>query len=337
MGAVTMSRIKWYKMDADAWYAGTRCLSPEERGIYMDIITRIIASAGRAYDDNREMARWCGVDLRVWMRVKKRLIELGKIFVEDGLIRNSRADREVHDALGRLEVGAQLNAIKGRKSGQVRKKNNDLGEPSEPRNIQLTTKNIKDSYPPIIPPFQESDTEMALQPVEVIPPDGGPLAPDEASLFQPSMLDDELPPASKPKQPQVADEEFERWWSVCEPGRKASKEKCRQKFNAAVKKKGCAVDTIITSWLNYLEYCRETNTFTKLPLTWLNDEGWNYELSVEAHQKYNGHKVNGSSALVTKWVRDGTLAADAAFLDAFEAERRSGIRCSTTDRIRGGS
>ena len=105
------------------------CLTLEERGAYNTILDLIYSHANNLLDDDRFIAGWLRCDLRVWRRIKLRLIELGKIELRDGLIMNFRATSEIDEALGRAASVQELNRIKGIKSGIARRKNNGLDEP----------------------------------------------------------------------------------------------------------------------------------------------------------------------------------------------------------------
>ena len=129
-----MSAIKWYKRDPDAALGGMMVLSLEERGAYCTILDLIYSHDGNLVDDDKFICGWLRCDLRVWKRLKTRLVDLGKIEVSDGLITNFRATSEIDEALGRVASVSELNRIKGIKSGIARKKNKDLGEPTvEPK------------------------------------------------------------------------------------------------------------------------------------------------------------------------------------------------------------
>jgi uncharacterized protein YdaU (DUF1376 family) len=69
-------------------------LTLEERA-YITVCALIYSTANRLADDDRYLAGACCVDLRVWRRIKRRLIDVGKIAIEDGFIRNKRCTSEI--------------------------------------------------------------------------------------------------------------------------------------------------------------------------------------------------------------------------------------------------
>ena len=85
----------FYKRNADQALAGMMGLSLEEKGAYNTIIDLIYSTTNRLRDDERYMCGWLQCDVRVWKRIRARLIELEKISIEDGFIRNRRASNEI--------------------------------------------------------------------------------------------------------------------------------------------------------------------------------------------------------------------------------------------------
>jgi len=126
-----MGQIKWYKRNPDAALSGMMELTLEERGAYNTVLDLIYARDGNLPDDDRFIAGWLRVDIRVWKRIKITLIERKKLFIEDGIMRNERADVEVLMALSRVlsarEAGLTSARSKASKSGGKTKKNSDLG------------------------------------------------------------------------------------------------------------------------------------------------------------------------------------------------------------------
>ena len=128
-----MSSIKWYKRFPSEALQGMMILSLEERGAYNTILDLIYAHDGNLVDDDKFICGWLRCDLRVWKRLKARLVELGKIELRNGLISNLRATSVIDEALSTLASVSELNRIKGIKSGIARKNNKDLGEPEANR------------------------------------------------------------------------------------------------------------------------------------------------------------------------------------------------------------
>ena len=127
-----MGKLFWYKRDPDAALGGMMGLTLEERGAYNTVLDLIYSRADQLPDDDRFLAGWCNCDLRVWRRLKARLLELGKITIEGGMIRNSRATSGVHEALSRVEVKAEAARARWAKSKPETSENNNLADAQAP-------------------------------------------------------------------------------------------------------------------------------------------------------------------------------------------------------------
>ena len=125
-----MGKIRWYKRDPDAALNGMFELTLEERGAYNTVLDLIYSRDGSCPDDGRYIAGCLRVDLRVWRRLRKRLVGLGKLYEKDGNLRNSRADREVDEGLLRVlsarEAGRASGVSRHRKSDAVLNNNSGL-------------------------------------------------------------------------------------------------------------------------------------------------------------------------------------------------------------------
>ena len=104
-----MGSLKWYKRDPNAALTGMMELTPAERGLYNTILDLIYAHDGEMIDDETKILPWMNCDLRIWRRVRARLLSLGKLYVRDGCLRNERADDEVRDAKSRYLKSVQAN------------------------------------------------------------------------------------------------------------------------------------------------------------------------------------------------------------------------------------
>lgn len=97
-----MGQIKWYKRDPEAALRGMQTLSLELRGAYNTVLDLIYSRDGNLPDDDRFIAGFLGVDVRVWKRLKGSLIDAGKLYIEAGMLRNETADVVVRTALARV-------------------------------------------------------------------------------------------------------------------------------------------------------------------------------------------------------------------------------------------
>lgn len=126
-----MGQIKWYKRNPEQALNGMMGLSLDERGAYNTVLDLIYHRDGKLPDDDRFLAGYMSVDVRVWRRIKTRLIGLGKLSVVDGVLRDDVADVVLAEALRRLtaaqDAGNASAAKRAAKSGHGKHENNDLG------------------------------------------------------------------------------------------------------------------------------------------------------------------------------------------------------------------
>jgi hypothetical protein len=101
MARTATFRFSFYVRD---WLSGTRQLTFEERGLYIDLLAMIYERGGRfRMPSEPDFCRMLASDPRVVRRVLGRLIILGKIEVKDGVISNARAADQI--GLAGDEVG----------------------------------------------------------------------------------------------------------------------------------------------------------------------------------------------------------------------------------------
>ncbi len=146
-----MGQLKWYKRDPDAALSGMMGLTLEQRGAYNTVLDLIYTRDDNLLDDDRFIAGWCGVDIRVWRRIKQQLIGAGKLRIEAGLIRNFRATSEVDAALSRVASSSDAARTRWDKSKRVSNEIKDLFDaPASKAHMTTTTTTTlrkKDSRP----------------------------------------------------------------------------------------------------------------------------------------------------------------------------------------------
>jgi uncharacterized protein YdaU (DUF1376 family) len=104
-----VSFLKWYKRDPRAALVGMAGLTFEERGAYNTILDLLYCHDGALVDDSIELARLMNTDVRIWKRLRIRLLEARKIYLStDGTIRNERTDVELTSAEHRANIYAEL-------------------------------------------------------------------------------------------------------------------------------------------------------------------------------------------------------------------------------------
>jgi uncharacterized protein YdaU (DUF1376 family) len=122
---------RWYKRCGADFIHGTMMLTLEEKGAYSLCLDLIYDRGGPIPDDARWLAGVCGVSLRKWNGIRERLISLGKIAVENGLLSNSRADFEILSSNLSSRERAESGAKGGRKRAEKEatpKENSELAQ-----------------------------------------------------------------------------------------------------------------------------------------------------------------------------------------------------------------
>lgn len=145
----------WYKRFGSNFIAGTMALTLEEKGAY-SLCLDLIYDRGEAIpDDERWLAKVCGVSVRKWRTLRASLIKHGKIIAKDGYLSNERAERHLAELSDNQEV-ADTSAKGGRK--RVENVSKTSRKPAEK---QATSANINDLAQPKLEARSQIDTAAA--------------------------------------------------------------------------------------------------------------------------------------------------------------------------------
>lgn len=90
-----MNGLPYYPRYPRDFFDGTNGLSFELKGAYSMLIDLIYMSGGQLYDEPRFIAGHLNCSVRAWNGYRAALIKMGKIAVNDGIISNFRADKEL--------------------------------------------------------------------------------------------------------------------------------------------------------------------------------------------------------------------------------------------------
>ena len=93
-----MSERPWYKRYGGDFVMGTMSLSLEEKGAYSLCLDLIYDRGAAIPDDERWLAGICGVSVRRWRVIRRRLIDAGKLHDKSGSLSNDRAEFELENA-----------------------------------------------------------------------------------------------------------------------------------------------------------------------------------------------------------------------------------------------
>lgn len=88
-------RLPWFKFHQDQWLEGTRELTPQQRGLYVDCLCLMYKYDRPLKDDIEWVAYQLHVKPTVWKKVRGELVARGKLVeTPDGLV-NERAEQEI--------------------------------------------------------------------------------------------------------------------------------------------------------------------------------------------------------------------------------------------------
>jgi uncharacterized protein YdaU (DUF1376 family) len=126
-----MSERPWYRRYGSDFIAGTLGLSLEEKGAYSIILDLIYDRGKPIPDEPRYIAGVCGCSVRKWSAIRDRLVALGKIEIEGGLITNRRAEKELENSAKTARKLAENGAKGGDKRAEnasARNENNNIAQ-----------------------------------------------------------------------------------------------------------------------------------------------------------------------------------------------------------------
>lgn len=126
-----MNDWPYYRHYPSNWLGGVIALSAEHRGVYDTLLNLMYDRWQPVRHDPKELARICGVSsVRRFNALFVRLVELGKVTLDGGLISNARFEKErarrAKDGEGSGEKSAKLR----KSSGKVLQKNGPQNEPT---------------------------------------------------------------------------------------------------------------------------------------------------------------------------------------------------------------
>jgi len=109
--------MKWVKFDPDAWLSGTRELTHEEKGIYIDVIALLYARNGNLPNDDKIVARMLQCNPRTWRKIKPKLVAKNKIRLFGSNWTANRVEFELN--WSRIHAEFQSNKSKRREESTV--------------------------------------------------------------------------------------------------------------------------------------------------------------------------------------------------------------------------
>lgn len=122
-----MSLRPWHKRYHSDALSGFIVLSLEERGAYQTLLDLIYDRGGPMPDNDAVLARYMGVTIRHWRKLRDSLIKNGKIEVDaDGNLTNRRAIEEIENGKKTSEIRSKNGKKTQEKNQKSREKHNEI-------------------------------------------------------------------------------------------------------------------------------------------------------------------------------------------------------------------
>lgn len=285
-----LERIRVIRVHINDWVASTRGLSLEEEGFFWRFTLLQYDRMGSVVDDDLLNSRHLNLDLRVYRRLKQKLVDQGKIRVESRMLTHPRIVREIEMYVAEHRRRSQ--AAKDREDG---KRNNQIIEDMHPTS-SVDQANFPDNSLGSLAEVQEKSTlsspELTAQVSEK--PNGfkgsnattvvtsGP-EPSRAPAFpkpKPISKNPHKPPKGGVHPLSVPFEEFWKAFPGDPPpkGRKTDKPKVFAVFRKIVTGQhrdgiSAKAEEIIAGARRYAA-SRPDPEFVPMPRTWLNGARW---------------------------------------------------------------
>lgn len=146
-----MSHIPYFRFYPTDFMNGVRGLSPQEVGVYTMILCRIYEENGPVEYHSMRLATYCGMRQATFSKTVEKLVDLGKLSLDDGMLSNTRAEAEISNRSNDLKIASRA----GKESAKKRKQNQRNTATTAERSFNHT----------------DTDTEATLSSVAKAPPE----------------------------------------------------------------------------------------------------------------------------------------------------------------------
>lgn len=140
-----MNGLPYYKAYPRDFVEGTIGMPFDLKGAYRLVLDLIYMQGGKLEDDPRYIAGLLGCSVRAWNSYRAKLAEMGKIVIENGIISNFRADKEL-ESLRTFQDKQRENGMKPKKNKALTeataepKPNHTEPEPEEKKKTTSSSK-----------------------------------------------------------------------------------------------------------------------------------------------------------------------------------------------------
>jgi len=87
--------LPYFPMYPRDFFEGTQEMSLELKGAYIMVLNLLYTRGGPVSDEPGFISRYVGCSVRKWKQVRDELVAMGKLYVQNGMISNSRADQVI--------------------------------------------------------------------------------------------------------------------------------------------------------------------------------------------------------------------------------------------------
>ncbi len=265
---MTKRFFPYFKFYPSDWLVGTRGMTLEERGAYIDMICMQMMEQGNVRDDERLIAHQMHVSTRKWRSVRGKLIEHGKISIQDGFVVQERCLKELDLLLTQRQVASESAANRERTKRENLEKSNEINAPDTTKvPLRARDSDIRESE------VRKEDSS----PSEIPAPAGA--APAEGEPKKPNLVDVVIELEAK----RVEEERgFEDFWKLypLKKGKGAAL-KIWKRMKLDVRRKAYVALKAQLPSLRAKKHDSRGN-YCPHPATWLNQGRWDDEVEDEA-------------------------------------------------------
>lgn len=122
------AKLRWVKVNVAELLEGIEELTLEQRGYYLTALFKMYARMGGIPADEREGAKVMRLDVRAFRRLRDHITGLGKFYVEDGLLKNSRVEHEIIDYVREHKRRQEAALLREQRKREMQKFSETSGE-----------------------------------------------------------------------------------------------------------------------------------------------------------------------------------------------------------------
>ena len=119
--SVAQNRIPYFRFYPSDFMRGVRGLSAQEIGLYTMLLCRMYEESGPIENHTLRLATYSGMRMAAFEKTLEKLVQLGKIVRQDGVLFNSRAQSEISNRADDLNVAIKA----GKASAEKRQQNQE--------------------------------------------------------------------------------------------------------------------------------------------------------------------------------------------------------------------